>query len=93
MIVRFVKLEIAPKHIKDFKELTNRERNDILSFDGCFHLEILQDVSNPSTFFTVSHWASENALNTYRNSDFFQANWTSVKQWFSDKPKAWSLTK
>ncbi len=93
MIIRFVKLEISPDHIKDFKELTNRERNDILAFEGCSHLEILQDVSNPSTFFTVSHWSSENALNKYRNSDFFQANWTSVKQWFTDKPAAWSLSK
>ena len=93
MIIRFVKLEIAPNHITDFKELTNSERKDILAFDGCSHLEILQDVNNPCIFFTVSHWSSENALNKYRNSGFFQANWTRVKQWFSDKPLAWSLSK
>ncbi len=93
MIIRFVKLEIKPEHITDFKQLSTEERNDILAFEGCSHLEILQDVSNPSIFFTHSHWSSENALNKYRNSEFFQANWTRVKQWFCEKPQAWSLLK
>ena len=93
MIVRFVKLEIAANHIKDFKQLTTEEKSDILAFDGCSHLEILQDISNPTVFFTVSHWTSENALNKYRESDFFQGNWQRVKLWFSEKPQAWSLMK
>lgn len=91
MIVRFVKLKIQNQHIQHFKDLTAREKADILNFGGCSHLEVLQDVSNPSTFFTVSHWNSEDALNLYRNSDFFQGNWKIVKQWFSGKPEAWSL--
>ena len=91
MIVRFVKLEILPQHIKDFKQLTAGEKPQILAFPGCSHLEILQDVKNPSLFFTVSHWDSEASLNHYRNSDFFQGNWHTVKQWFAAKPEAWSL--
>jgi quinol monooxygenase YgiN len=91
MVVRFVKLEIQNQYIQHFKDLTTKEKADILSFEGCSHLEVLQDLSNPSTFFTVSHWSSEDALNQYRNSDFFQANWKTVKQWFSNKPEAWSL--
>jgi len=92
MIIRFVKLEILPHHIDDFKQLTANEKPDILASKGCSHLEILQDVSNPSIFFTVSHWDSESALDTYRESDFFRGNWKRVKKWFSNKPEAWSLT-
>lgn len=91
MIIRFVKLEIAPNHITDFKKLTKEEKKGILAFDGCSHLEILQDISNPSIFFTHSNWTSEEALNKYRNSEFFQTNWNQVKKWFSAKPEAWSL--
>lgn len=91
MIIRFVKLEILPKHIQEFKNLTVGEKDEIIAFSGCSHLEVLQDVSNPSVFFTVSHWQSEDDLNTYRNSDFFQGNWKKVKLWFSAKPEAWSL--
>ncbi|WP_321322624.1 antibiotic biosynthesis monooxygenase [Labilibaculum sp.] len=92
MIIRFVKLEIRLQHIQEFKKLTSGEKEDIIAFPGCSYLEILQDVSNPSVFFTVSHWKSEDDLNTYRNSDFFQGNWAKVKQWFSAKPEAWSLS-
>ncbi len=92
MIVRFVKLEILPQHIADFKDLTSNEKDDIIAFPGCSHLEVLQDISNQSVFFTVSHWRTEDDLNTYRNSDFFQGNWKKVKQWFSSKPEAWSLS-
>ncbi|WP_461642847.1 putative quinol monooxygenase [Labilibaculum euxinus] len=93
MIIRFVKLEILPQYITDFKNLTSGEKDEIIAFPGCSHLEILQDVSNPSVFFTVSHWQSEDNLNTYRKSDFFQGNWKKVKQWFAAKPEAWSLFK
>ena len=92
MIIRFVKLEILANHIDDFKQLTKNEKSDILAFNGCSHLEILQDISNPSIFFTRSHWESENALNHYRESDFFRGNWSQVKAWFSAKPEAWSLS-
>lgn len=91
MIIRFVKLEIIPDHINDFKALTKNEKSEILAFDGCSHLQILQDQSNSSIFFTVSHWDSESALNIYRDSDFFRNNWNTVKQWFANKPEAWSL--
>ncbi|PKQ62023.1 hypothetical protein BZG02_13875 [Labilibaculum filiforme] len=93
MIIRFVKLEIHPEHILDFKTFTSAEKEDIITFPGCSHLEVLQDVNNPSVFFTVSHWQSENALNQYRDSSFFQTNWKKVKLWFTAKPEAWSLSK
>lgn len=91
MIIRFVKLEIREEHIEDFKILTKHEKADILAFEGCSYLQVLQDQNNPSIFFTVSHWESESALNIYRESDFFRGNWNQVKQWFASKPQAWSL--
>jgi len=91
MIVRFVKLEIQNQHIDDFKKLTSGEKEDIVAFEGCSFLEILQDVNNNSLFFSHSHWQSEEALDKYRASDFFRGNWSQVKQWFAAKPEAWSL--
>ena len=92
MIVRLVKLEIKVQHIEDFRQLTENEKTGILNFKGCSHLEIFQDTSNPHLFFTLSHWDSQDALDQYRKSDFFRGNWEKVKQWFSHKPEAWSLT-
>ncbi len=93
MIVRFVKLDIQSKYIDDFKKLTAGEKDDIIAFEGCSFLEILQDVNNETVFFSHSHWESEDALNIYRESDFFRGNWVQVKQWFAAKPEAWSLTR
>ena len=91
MIVRFVKLEIQNQYIADFKKLTSEEKEDIMAFEGCSFLEILQDVNNKELFFSHSHWQSEEALNKYRDSAFFKGNWKQVKQWFAAKPEAWSL--
>ena len=91
MIVRFVKLEIQNQHIADFKRLTAGEKEEIVAFEGCTFLEILQDVNNKNLFFSHSHWQSEDALNKYRASAFFRGNWEQVKQWFAAKPEAWSL--
>ena len=91
MIVRFVKLEIQTQYIADFKKLTSEEKEDIMAFEGCSFLEILQDVNNKELFFSHSHWQSEAALNKYRDSAFFKGNWKQVKQWFAAKPEAWSL--
>ncbi|MFT5750132.1 MAG: quinol monooxygenase YgiN [Ancylomarina sp.] len=91
MIVRFVKLELQSQHIADFKRLTTGEKEEIIAFEGCSFLEILQDVNNKNLFFSHSHWESEEALNAYRYSSFFRGNWDQVKQWFAEKPVAWSL--
>ena len=92
MIVRFVKLELQSQHIDDFKRLTAGEKDEIIAFEGCSFLEILQDVNNENLFFSHSHWESEEALNAYRESAFFRGNWEQVKQWFAAKPEAWSLS-
>ncbi|MRT92865.1 putative quinol monooxygenase [Ancylomarina sp. 16SWW S1-10-2] len=91
MIVRFVKLKLQSQHIADFKKFTEGEKKDIIAFDGCSFLEILQDINNKNLFFSYSHWESEEALNRYRDSAFFKGNWKQVKQWFAAKAEAWSL--
>ncbi len=62
----------------------------IKAFEGCRHLDILQDVNNKNILFSYSLWDTEEHLNLYRNSDFFKASWPKIKEWFSEKPEAWS---
>ena len=33
---------------------------------------------------------NENSLNAYRDTELFNQVWPKVKQWFTDKPEAWS---
>jgi quinol monooxygenase YgiN len=91
MIVRLVKLTIQPEMMVDFIAIFEKSKATIRAFDGCLHLELLQDQTHPHIFFTLSHWENEAALENYRQSTFFQQTWTSTKLLFAEKAMAWSL--
>jgi len=65
----------------------------IRAFEGCHFLELYRDKKDPSIFFTYSFWDSEEALETYRNSELFNTVWSKVKPLFSIRPEAWSVDK
>lgn len=90
MIVRIVKLTLQPERTGDFLALFNRYKKDIAAFPGCMHLQGLQGSDRSNIFFTYSHWDNEESLNKYRNSDLFSEVWPQVKEWFQEKPEAWT---
>ncbi len=91
MLVRIVKMVFKSEAIVQFQELFEARKGLIRNFEGCCHLELWQDKDAPNVFFTYSHWESENALNTYRRSDFFEETWQQTRLLFADKPQAWSV--
>lgn len=93
MIIRIVKLSISSIHIDDFKNLFKQNKNKILNFEGCYHVELLNENSNENIFFTYSHWEQISDLEKYRESPTFKEIWEKTKTYFCDKPEAWSLNK
>jgi heme-degrading monooxygenase HmoA len=77
--------------IETFRQLFNSRKELIRHFEGCQHLELWQDKTHPYIFFTYSLWQSEDALNNYRQSHFFDDTWLQTKQLFAGKPEAWSV--
>lgn len=92
-MIRIVKLSFTPEKHQAFKEVFQNSKSTILSFEGCEHLDLWQEKGNPDVFFTHSHWDSEEALDAYRKSPFFEKTWTMIKPWFNDRPAAWSVDK
>ena len=92
MITRFVKMTFAPEKVNEFLAVFNDAKTKIESFEGCSHLELLQDISNKNIFFTYSIWETEEHLGRYRKSNLFEVTWEKTKKIFSDKPEAWTLT-
>lgn len=92
MIVRVVKLTIANGKLDEFKSVYETAMDNIRGFDGCKHLELLEN-SSQNILMTYSYWVSEEHLEKYRNSTLFKSTWSKVKPLFGDKPEAWSLTK
>ena len=91
MIIRIVKLSFAPEKVQDFLKIFDKYEDKILSFEGCVHLELLNDINTPNVYFTYSHWQEEAYLGAYRDSDLFKDVWAQTKVLFNDKPQAWSV--
>lgn len=91
MIKRFVKMTFRTDSIERFKDIFNSSKDLIAAMEGCQHVELLQDISNPCVFFTYSIWDDPKYLEDYRQSELFSGVWAKTKVLFSDKPEAWSL--
>jgi heme-degrading monooxygenase HmoA len=90
MITRLVKMTFREEEIDAFKALFEERKSMIRNFEGCTHLQLWQDKHNPAVFFTYSLWDSEEHLNNYRASHFFDDTWALTKQKFAARPEAWT---
>lgn len=90
-MIRIVKMTFQPDRTDDFMGIFNEIKSTIASFDGCDNVELLRDKATPNIFFTYSTWRDEEALDAYRNSDFFKETWTRTKQLFAERADAWSV--
>ncbi len=91
MIKRIVKMEFRVEEIDNFLQLFETVKHKIKNTEGCQHLELWQDKTNPQILFTYSHWLNSEHLENYRNSALFEDTWAKTKALFSGKPQAWSV--
>ncbi|WP_347160162.1 putative quinol monooxygenase [Pontibacter chitinilyticus] len=91
MIVRIVRMTFQENKTAEFLEIFRQSRDKIQAFDGCRHVELLQDIKQPNVYSTYSLWDSEEHLNRYRHSELFGTVWPATKALFTEKPQAWSL--
>ena len=90
MIVRIVKMEFYPENVSGFLTIFEAVKEEIRNFEGCLHLDLLQNTHDDSMFFTYSKWSDEQALEKYRNSELFKSVWIPTKKLFRCKAQAWS---
>ena len=74
--------------IDSFLKTFHDSKEKIRAFEGCLHLELLQDKYHTNVYSTYSHWESEEALNKYRDSELFKDVWSNTKILFDAKPTA-----
>ncbi|ARS34299.1 putative quinol monooxygenase [Pontibacter actiniarum] len=91
MIVRIVRMTFKEEKTAEFLEIFRNSKARIRAFEGCQHVELLQDLHQPNVYSTYSLWDSEDHLNRYRGSELFGQVWPATKTLFADKPQAWSL--
>jgi len=93
MFVRIVKMSFDPSKIETFLAYFEIKKQHIRDFEGCQFLELYRDKNNTDIFFTYSYWKNESELENYRKSELFKTVWATTKQFFNDKPEAWSVDK
>ncbi len=93
MFVRIVKLSFHEEHIPAFLDNFEIVKDQIRATTGNRLLELYQDKNNKNVFFTYSYWETEQDLENYRTSAFFNEVWSFTKKLFNDKPEAWSVDK
>ncbi|MCJ8164683.1 antibiotic biosynthesis monooxygenase [Pontibacter sp. E15-1] len=90
MIVRIVRMTFREDKTGEFLKIFRNSKEKIGAFEGCNHVELLQDINHPNVYSTYSLWDSEEHLNNYRDSELFGQVWKATKALFADKPQAWS---
>ena len=93
MIVRIVRMHIASDQVDEFVDIFNRTKDAIRNVEGCSHLELFQDVDDPNTFITYSHWSDTASLDAYRKTELFKNVWQRVKTLFTAPAEAFSMEK
>ena len=93
MLIRIVRMTFHPDAVDAFMDHFDRAAPLIRSFPGCEHLELWRDLHAPYCCTTYSHWADQDALDAYRQSDLFRETWTEVKPLFAARPEARSYAR
>lgn len=84
-------MSFKTESVQKFEQIFEKTANLIQSFEGCYEVKLMHDISNVNVYFTISRWQSEEHLNIYRASSLFKSTWADVKPLFSEKAQAWSL--
>ena len=90
MLIRVVRMVFQQEKVNEFLAVFNDTKDKIRNFEGCLHMELLQDYAEPHVFMTYSQWESEEHLNNYRKSELFGQVWPATKKLFSAPPTAFS---
>lgn len=75
----------------DFESLYQSVCQKILAMSGCLSLTLKKDATHQNVYYTVSTWASLEALDAYRHSPLFKETWATTKSMFDQKAEAYSL--
>ncbi|MEO1054522.1 MAG: antibiotic biosynthesis monooxygenase family protein [Bacteroidota bacterium] len=93
MLIRVVRMTFQEEEVSTFLDVFNNSKDKIRAFEGCSHLELLQDYNQPNIFMTYSYWQDQESLNQYRQSALFGSVWKQTKALFAAPPVAFSMKK
>lgn len=91
--IRIVHMHFKEDAVAEFLEIFQSNKEAIRNVEGCVHLELLRDTSNPALLTTLSYWTETRFLEHYRHSALFRDVWGKVRKLFSKPAEAFTLEK
>ena len=88
MVIRIVSLKCKPEDIDAFRLLLHKSSPRVRQFPGCLSLQIVNDITDPTGFFTISAWRDVDALEAYRTSPLFEQVWPRIKAFLREPARA-----
>lgn len=90
-ITRLVKMTFRSDAINTFLELFEKKKQLIRDFPGCNHLELWQDLHDPSICFTCSRWETQMRWSNTGILPFLKIPGKPQNSYLLKKPRAWSV--
>ena len=84
-------MEFEADKVEEFKSIFQENHSKIAAQEGCYSVQLLQDIHDSNIFFTYSKWRSQAQLDQYKETKLFKGVWTQTKALFCNKPMAWSV--
>ena len=88
MVIRLVSLKCKPEDVGAFRLFLHDSAPRVRDFSGCFSLQIVNDVADSTSFFTISTWRDVDALEAYRTSPLFNQVWPRIKAFLREPARA-----
>ena len=88
MVIRIVSLKCKPEDVDAFRLFLHDSAPRVRNVPGCLSLQIVNDVADSTSFFTISTWRDVDALEAYRTSPLFEQVWPRIKAFLREPARA-----
>ena len=91
MITRIIKFQIKEGFENQFDDLVKRFKDELISFDGLHHLDILCEKENKMSVFILMIFDNEAKLYSFRRSDLNKVVKKQLKEITTTEPLTWMV--
>ncbi|MDD2563496.1 MAG: antibiotic biosynthesis monooxygenase [Salinivirgaceae bacterium] len=91
MITRIIKFRIKEGFENQFNTLIKRFKDELISFDGLHHLDILREKEDKMSVFILMIFVNDAKLYSFRRSDLNKVVKNQLKNITTTEPLAWMV--
>jgi len=91
MILRIVKMEVAPDKLEDFKRFMTNLSEEKIKQKGCVHHDFFSDKQYDNVYFQYTIWERTSDLKKYKSTPLFKEVVKTLSNLCLVAPYAWTV--